>query len=399
MNNPEIVAYLLNLPQLDLRFKRQGSGVAQMGGADPFNPLFYCIKRYDYNKVRILCKRASKLRKTEKAMILVQNRHGYDPCYYALLMIERLLRTFRSESEYFILDQAVAAQVNALVSIVEELVRYDTQFQDTHDFLTIERAYNREVAPGVTLLWKCVSLDQVALVELLLTKLPGTGRPLAAINQTDRQTGQSVIMKLLDEDLSERRCAGLLSENIKENLVRVLLAHKPNLLLTDVSAKNAFQISEQQAEELGVDDYLLPHREHYFNALGDGEELAKLRQDPGLLVAAAMTTTDEEGAAGDRAGAEDLRKQARRSPDLMTSLEQRLERIATTNRTKQPKPRDDGQQLVFVDVEDASHTDESDDDDSQAEAERERRARRQDQEMRGADRQPRNTTSKLAGAD
>lgn len=52
-------------------------------------------------------------------------------------------------------------------------------------------------------------------------------------------------MRLLDEDLSERRCAGLLSENIKENLVRVLMGFKPNLLLTDVSGKNAFQISER----------------------------------------------------------------------------------------------------------------------------------------------------------
>lgn len=77
----------------------------------------------------------------------------------------------------------------------------------------------------MTLLWKCVSLDQVALVERLLTKLPGTGRSLADINQTDRRTAQSVIMRLLDEDLSERRCAGLLSENIKENLVRVLMGY------------------------------------------------------------------------------------------------------------------------------------------------------------------------------
>lgn len=186
MNNPEIVSYLLNLPQLDLRFKKEGAGAST--GPEPFNALFYSIKKYDYNKVRILCKRATKLRRAEKAMVYVQNRQGFDPAYYALLLIEKLLRTFRTESEYFILDQAVAKQVNALVSIVKELIEFDTQFQNGVDFLKIERAYNREVEPGVTLLWKCVSLDQVALVEKLLTKLPGTGRPLADINQPDRRT-------------------------------------------------------------------------------------------------------------------------------------------------------------------------------------------------------------------
>lgn len=184
--------------------------------------------------------------------------------------------------------------MNALVSIVKELVAFDIQFQHSVDFLKIERAYNREVEPGVTLLWKCVGLDQVALVERLLTTLPGTSRPLADINQSDKRTAQSVIMRLLDEDLSERRCAGLLSENIKENLVRVLMAFKPNLLLTDVSGKNAFRISEQQAEELGVDDYLQPYREQYFNSLGETNGLARLREDPGLAVANMMTTTDEE---------------------------------------------------------------------------------------------------------
>lgn len=136
------------------------------------------------------------------------------------------------------------------------------------------------------------------------------------------------------------------------------------MLLTDVSGKNAFQISERQAEELGVDDYLLPYREQYFNSLGETAELSKLGQDTGLLVANAMTTTDDEQAQEDAAEGQDRLKTARKSPDLMNNLESRLERIAAAGRSRLPQPRDDEQQLVFVDVEDASNTEQTEGSDS-----------------------------------
>lgn len=54
----------------------------------------------------------------------------------------------------------------------------------------------------------------------------------------------------------------------------------------------------------------------------------------------------------------------------MTNLESRLEKIAKSSRSKSTKPREDEQQLVFVNVEDASNTDQTDESASQEEHDR-----------------------------
>lgn len=55
-------------------------------------------------------------------------------------------------------------------------------------------------------------------------------------------------MQLVKTDIIKRKCAGIFSENIRENLINFLMQYGPNLDLHDSKDKTAFVISEEQAD-------------------------------------------------------------------------------------------------------------------------------------------------------
>ena len=71
-------------------------------------------------------------------------------------------------------------------------------------------------------------------------------------------------MQLLDIKIRERKCAGIMSENIRENLVYLLLdIAKPDLLILDEQKLNSFHHSANLAKRDGVDDYLIKQKEAF----------------------------------------------------------------------------------------------------------------------------------------
>jgi hypothetical protein len=159
------------------------------------------------------------------------------------------------------MDYKVETKVNALVAIFLHLYEHDSSSRTVEaNRHILEPVYNREIRPGVTLLWKCVQLDLVPLIERLLRPGIRGQAPLVKINHKTAGDGTTVLMKLLREDLEKLNCAGLLSESIRENIVDILMQYSPDLSLKDGTGRNALNHSADASVAQGIDDYLIKYR-------------------------------------------------------------------------------------------------------------------------------------------
>lgn len=179
-------------------------------------------------------------------MILETTKQGQNPLHLALCQISLLLNQYPNETGYTLLA-VLDSEINSLVQICLQLIRYDIDCLKKNKALRPKTfdAYNSEIEPETTLLWKCLQLNEVQVFKELLEPVPVLNRALCDVNQQTAKTKSSLLMLLLQEDLKKKRSPGILTLNVKLELLKEVLKYDVNLGLKNSKGRDVFQIAKK----------------------------------------------------------------------------------------------------------------------------------------------------------
>ena len=84
--------------------------------------------------------------------------------------------------------------------------------------------YDVELQPEVTYLWKCLQLNDTKLAARVLKHAEEAGEiQLAHVDYQMSESKETVLHKLIYLDVTQKTCAGITSEAIREQLIDFLM--------------------------------------------------------------------------------------------------------------------------------------------------------------------------------
>lgn len=205
-------------------------------------PLFFSIYNNDQKHIRLLCKQQMKLGQMEAAVLTQQEE--VDAIFYTLARMQDRLENTEQHLGFFDQNQQeLEAIVQQLENIAIFFIELDQEVKDPKK--VIREAYSREIRPGMTILWKCLELNQIRLAQKLLEPTANGQGPLVNINYQMKETGETVLLKVLKEAQNPNASAAFKNEDTLSMMITMLMDDgNPDLYLKDKTGKSVIDYAD-----------------------------------------------------------------------------------------------------------------------------------------------------------